>query len=313
VKRIERREKIAAVQRMQEYIENHLNARITLRSLADRAGYSPWHSARMFKEITGDAPFDFIRKLRLSKAADRLKDGDEKIIDVAFDFVFGSHESFTRAFSRQFGMTPSDYKKARPEIKLFSPGYIRDHYYRKIQKGEHDMTDKTKKQGAKVRTVFIQVVDRPARKLILKRGIKADHYFQYCEEVGSEVWDVLTNIKDALYEPIGMWLPENLIKPGTSTYAQGVEVPEDHKGETPGGFEIIDLPPCKMMVFQGQPYEDDEKFEEAISEIWEVTKDFDPKIYGFKWAEEDGPRFQLEPWGYRGYIEARPVRQLEEK
>ena len=156
-------------------------------------------------------------------------------------------------------------------------------------------------------TVFVQVVDRPERKLIIRRGIKAEHYFEYCEEVGCEVWDILSGIKEALYEPIGMWLPKNLQKPGTSLYAQGVEVPVDYKGEIPQDFEIIDLPACKMMVFQGQPY-DDEKFGDAIKELWEVMKNYNPEIYGFKWADEDGPRFQLAPMGYRGYIEARPVK-----
>lgn len=160
-------------------------------------------------------------------------------------------------------------------------------------------------------TVFVQVIERPARKLILKRGIKASDYYEYCEEVGCEVWDVLSGIKEALLEPIGMWLPENLRKPGTSEYAQGVEVPADYSGEVPAGFEIIDLPPCKMMVFQGQPYDED-NFEEAISDLWEVMKKYNPEIYGFKWADEDGPRFQLAPMGYRGYIEARPVRQINE-
>ena len=108
-----------------------------------------------------------------------------------------------------------------------------------------------------------------------------------------------------------MWLPDNLRKPGTSTYVQGVEVPVDYSNEAPEGFELVELLPCKMMVFQGQPY-DDEKFEDAISEIWEVINDFNPELYGFKWAVEDGPRFQLEPLGYRGYIEARPVRPITE-
>ena len=116
----------------------------------------------------------------------------------------------------------------------------------------------------------------------------------------------------ALYEPIGMWLPENLKKPGTSTYAQGVELPVDFKGEIPGGYELIDLPPCKMMVFQGKPFEDEE-FEAAITDLWEVMRTYDPKVYGFEWADEDGPRFQMAPLGYRGYIEARPVRQLNQK
>ncbi len=100
-----------------------------------------------------------------------------------------------------------------------------------------------------------------------------------------------------------------MIKPGTSKYAQGVEVPPDYKGKVPEGYEIIDLSPCKMMVFQGPPYEDS-KFEEAIGDLWEVMNKYNPEIYGFKWADEDGPRFQLAPMGYRGYIEARPVRPV---
>lgn len=106
-----------------------------------------------------------------------------------------------------------------------------------------------------------------------------------------------------------MWLPKSLRKPGTSEYAQGVEVPLNYTGTIPEGFEIIEFAPCKMMVFQGQPFED-EKFEEAISDIWEVMKNYNPELYGFKWADEDAPRFQLMPMGYRGYIEARPVRQI---
>ncbi|MCJ7665675.1 MAG: AraC family transcriptional regulator [Actinobacteria bacterium] len=297
-------DKVNAVKRMQKYIDDHIKERVTLYALAKEAGYSPWHSARIFKDCIGKTPFDYIKTMRLSYAANRLRKGDEKIIDVAFDFVFGSHETFTRAFSRQFGMTPQFYKKNKPELKLFLPGYIHNYYYRKLQKGEVNMSKKNK-----INTVFIQVVERPSRKLILKRGINATHYFGYCEEVGCEVWNTLSGIKEALYEPIGMWLPDNLKKPGTSTYVQGVEVPIDYSGKFPEGFELIELPPCKMMVFQGQPY-DDEKFEDAISEIWEVINDFNPELYGFFWAVEDGPRFQLEPMGYRGYIEARPVRPI---
>lgn len=300
---MERWGKINAVQRMQDYIEEHITEKITLYMLANAAGYSPWHSARIFKELTGRAPFEYIRTLRLSRAAVKLRDEDVKVVDVAFDFVFDSHEGFTRAFSRQFGMTPQHYCKNTPPLKLFLPSRIRD-YYLMIQKGEDNVT-----KSKNTNTVFVQVIERPARKLVLKRGVKATHYFEYCEEVGCDIWGVLSSMKEAMYEPIGMWMPEGLRTPGTSIYTQGVEVPLNYGGKVPEGFELIELPPCKMMVFQGQPYED-EKFQEAIGELWEVMKSYNPEIYGFKWADEDGPRFQLAPMGYRGYIEARPVRQL---
>jgi AraC family transcriptional regulator len=291
---------------MQDYIEQHITEPISLHKLAGAAGYSPWHSARIFRELTGKAPFEYIRELRLSRAAARLHDSDDRIIDVALDFVFESHEGFTRAFSKQFGMSPRDYVKNQPPVRLFMPLRVRD-YYLRMQKGDIDMKEKTK-----ANTVFVQVVDRPARKLILKRGTKATGYFEYCEELGCDIYGELGEINNALYEPIGMWLPENLRLPGTSTYAMGVEMPVDYAGPVPEGYEIIDLKPCKMMVFQGPPY-DDCNFQDAIGDLWEVMKTYDPKIYGFKWADEDGPRFQLEPQGYRGYIEARPVRQLNVK
>ncbi|HEY8365240.1 MAG TPA: AraC family transcriptional regulator [Haloplasmataceae bacterium] len=296
-------EKVNAVQRMQNYISDNINKPITLKMLSNVAGYSPWHTCRIFKELIGITPFEYIRKLRLSKAAIKLRDENPKIIDVAFDYVFDSHEGFTRAFSKQFGVTPNFYSNNTPPIKLFLPYSIRD-YYLTLQKGEKKMNNESK-----VNTVFVQVVERPARKLILKRGIKATEYFEYCEEVGCDIWGILVSIKEALYEPIGMWLPPNLRREGTSEYAQGVEVPIDYAGIVPEGFEIIELPPCKMMIFQGEPYEE-ENFGEAISSLWKVMKNYNPELYGFRWADEDGPRFQLEPKGYRGYIEGRPVREL---
>ncbi|HBX23758.1 MAG TPA: AraC family transcriptional regulator, partial [Desulfotomaculum sp.] len=146
--------KIKAVQNMQDYINENITEAITLRMLASTAGYSPWHAARIFKELTGRTPFDYIRALRLSQAAIKLRDKELKIIDVAFDFVFDSHEGFTRAFSKQFGVTPQHYRKCQkpPLHKLFMPDSVRD-YYLRLQKGEGQMG-----KNNNVNTVFVQVI-----------------------------------------------------------------------------------------------------------------------------------------------------------
>lgn len=294
-------EQVKAVARMQKYIDDNITNGITLYNLSQTAGYSPWHSARIFKKYTGKTPFDYIRTLRLSKAAIILRDKNIRIIDVAFDFVFDSHEGFSRAFSKEFGISPKHYMKLTPPIKLFMPYSVLD-YYKNLEKGAVKMDRK-----ANVNTVFVQVIERPRRKLILKRGNKAKEYFEYCEEVGCDVWGILSSIKEALYEPMGVWLPKNMIEPNTSVYAQGVEVSEDYSREIPKGFDVIELAPCKLMIFQGQPFDDD-KFEDAIGELWQVINNYDPTLYGFEWAEEVAPKFQLEPQGYRGYIEGKPVR-----
>lgn len=296
-------ENVKAVRRMQDYIEKYISEPITLSQIAGYAGYSQSQCERLFKELTGKTLFEYIRALRLSKAALRLRDSGEKVVDVAFDFVFDSHEGFTKAFSRQFGLPPKVYSKEAPAIKLFMPSPAID-LRRTFLKGDSKMEEKKNLQA-----VFVQVVERPARKLLLKRGVSAEDYFAYCAEVGCDIWGTLSSVKEALYEPIGMWLPDKLIKNGTSRYVQGVELPLSYSKPLPDGYEIIELPPCKMMVFQGPPYEDD-KFEEAISDIWALMKGFDPKLYGYEWADNDAPRFQLAPMGYRGYIEARPVKQI---
>jgi AraC family transcriptional regulator len=294
-------EKLKATQRMQDYIESHLTCRITLTGLARSARYSPWHAARIFKECTGKPPFEYIRLRRLSSAAARLGQKQERIVDVALDFVFDSHDGFTRAFSRHFGMTPAQFRQHAPKVELFLPAPMRDFYVNR-QKGDPTMPPKTN-------TVFVQVIDRPARKLVLRRGKKAKHYFEYCEEVGCDVWEDLGQLEGALHEPMGLWLPKAMQKPHTSSYVQGVEMPAGFSGKLPEGCETVDLPSCKMMVFQGPPFEDKD-FSEAITSLWDCMNAYQPEIYGYAWADEDAPRFQLAPMGYRGYIEGRPVRTL---
>lgn len=300
---MKREEKILAVQRMQDYIKNHMTETITLKELADCAGYSPFHGSRIFKELTGKSPFDYIRALRLSKAALKLRDEEKvKVVDVALDFVFDSHEGFTRAFSKAFGITPHRYSKNPPPIKLFMPDPVKD-WYLTMKEGEERM----KIYEKQIDTVFVQVIERPARKLMVKWAKSAGEYFAYCEEVGCDIWGVLCSVKEALYEPVGLWMPERFRPAHTGRYAQGVELPVDYDGPVAEGFDLIELPPCKMMVFQGEPFED-EKFYQAVKDIEAVIDSYEPELYGFEWADNDGPRFQLEPQGYRGYIEARPVR-----
>jgi len=298
---MQQKEIISAVARMQTYIEGHIAQPITLLELARCAGYSPWHAERLFKETLGKSPFQYIRALRLTKAALTLRDQDKKVLDVALDFVFDSHEGFTRAFSREFGITPHRYQKRPIPLWLFLPYSARDRYLF-YTKGERTMETK------ETSTIFVQVIERPARKLILKRGKKAEEYFAYCEEVGCDIWGLLTSVKEALYEPVGLWLPKKLRPAGTSEYVQGVEVPADYAGAVPEGFAVIDLEPCKMMIFQGPPYAD-EYFESAILSVQAAIERYDPALYGYQWAEDDAPRFQLAPEGYRGYIEGRPVRE----
>ena len=153
----------------------------------------------------------------------------------------------------------------------------------------------------KVRTVFIQVIEKPARKAVIRRGVRAEDYFAYCEEVGCDVWGLLTSMRSLCGEPVCLWLPEKLRKPGTSVYVQGVETPEDYSGPVPEGFDVIDLPAAKYLMFQGEPFEE-EDYCQAIEAVQSAAKEYDPSVIGYRWDREN-PRIQLEPVGTRGYIE----------
>lgn len=158
-----------------------------------------------------------------------------------------------------------------------------------------------------VKNVFIQVTEKPARKVILKRGIKAAEYWTYCEEVGCDVWGLLQSIRSISGEPVCLWLPAVYRKPGTSEYVQGVEVAADYGGIVPEGFDAIDLPAAKYLMFQGEPFAE-EDYCQAIDTLKASIEKYDPTVIGYT-RDFDNPRIQLEPIGTRGYIELLPIKE----
>ena len=216
------------------------------------------------------------------------------------DLGFGSVDGYQRAFRREFGCNPKEYSSSPVPVWLFTPYLIEN-------KSVKERNVSKMSENKEIRNVFIQVIEKPARKVIIKRGIKADEYFSYCEEVGCDVWGLLTSIRSISGEPVCMWLPKHLRKPVTNEYVQGVEVESDFSGSIPEGFEIIDLPAAKYLLFRGEPFAD-EDYEQAIVEIWEAEKKYDPAFIGYEW-DKDNPRIQLEPRGKRGYIELVPVKE----
>ena len=286
-------EQILAVQKMQDYIEAHLTEEITLAALADICSFSPWYAHRLFREHTGYAPAEYIRRMRLAKSALRLKAEHTKIIDVAFDLGFASVDGYTRAFRKEFGITPSEYAKSPVPIKLFVAYGVK---FKELRKEISIMANQN---------VFIQVIHKPRRKVIMKRGIKADNYFDYCGEVGCDVWGTLLSMDSLCGEPVCLWLPEQYKLAETSTYVQGVEVAEDYDGVIPEGFDVITLPDADYLMFQGEPF-DEEDYCDAIFAVQAAMDRYEPAVIGYCW-DDTNPRIQLEPRGERGYIEMRAV------
>ena len=283
-----------AVRLMQDYISEHIDEDISIEDLANEVSFSTSYSRKLFCKHLGMTPAVYIRRLKLSKSALRLRDEKCHILDVAYDMGFGSVDGYQRAFRREFGCNPKEYSSSPIPIWLFTPSLITN-------------SERTVSNMSEIRNVFIQVIEKPARKVIIKRGIKATEYFSYCEEVGCDVWGLLKSIKSISGEPVCLWLPRELRKPATNEYVQGVEVEADYNGPIPEGFEIIDLPSSTYLLFRGEPFKD-EDYVVAINEIWNAEKKYNPEFIGFEWDDKN-PRIQLEPVGKRGYIELVPVKK----
>jgi AraC family transcriptional activator of mar-sox-rob regulon len=89
-----------------DWIDNNLDSRLDIESVARRSGYSKWHLQRLFKEHTGYPLAGYIRAQKLQKSVERLTRSDEPILNVAIALGFDSQQSFNRSFKRQYGQAP---------------------------------------------------------------------------------------------------------------------------------------------------------------------------------------------------------------
>ncbi|HUI53817.1 MAG TPA: GyrI-like domain-containing protein [Bryobacteraceae bacterium] len=95
------------------HIQGHLDDALALDDLARIACFSPCHFHRVFRALAGEPVQEHVRRLRLERAAHRLKLQDQPVTGIAFDAGYESHEAFTRAFHSMFGMSPSQFRAAR--------------------------------------------------------------------------------------------------------------------------------------------------------------------------------------------------------
>jgi AraC family transcriptional regulator len=98
------------------FIESNSTTDIQLKDIATQANLSQYHFHRVFKSLTGDTTKDFLTRLRLEKAALKLKHSQNDIGQIAFDCGYQNHETFTRAFKEYFRLTPLEYRNSIAEL-----------------------------------------------------------------------------------------------------------------------------------------------------------------------------------------------------
>ncbi|MBT2292090.1 AraC family transcriptional regulator [Paenibacillus albidus] len=92
------------------YIEQHLHDALNIRDIAAQAHFSPFHFQRLFLAISGFSVHEYIRKRRLTEAADQLRHSNDSVLQVSLAFQYQSQEAFTRAFQSYTGLTPGKFR-----------------------------------------------------------------------------------------------------------------------------------------------------------------------------------------------------------
>ena len=125
-----------AISKAVEYIETHITEDITVEEIANEVYISPFYFQKGFSLLCGFSISEYIRNRRLSLAGNELATSGNKVIDVALKYGYDSPDSFTKAFTRFHGVTPSMVQKNEEMLKTFAPlkiklsmegGYIMDY------------------------------------------------------------------------------------------------------------------------------------------------------------------------------------------
>lgn len=114
-------ELLSELNRAMEYIEANITDEEALSWVAKVTSYSSYHFQRIFNYIADMPLSEYIRRRKMSLAAMELQSGSEKVIDLAVKYGYDSADSFSRAFVKQHGITPTAARRSGTSFELYSP------------------------------------------------------------------------------------------------------------------------------------------------------------------------------------------------
>ena len=103
------------------YIHSNYSEQISISDISTRAYFSPSYFAKIFQVLTGYTVGSYLHRYRMYKAAKELTEGNKQIIEIAFNTGFLSQQSFTKSFTKTYGITPAKFRVQKPDISQFPP------------------------------------------------------------------------------------------------------------------------------------------------------------------------------------------------
>lgn len=310
------------VDEIDKCIKNYNDEALTLRFLSHKLGYSEFYTTRKFKEISGMPFRDYLRHRKLAFALKEVRDSEKSLLDIAFDYGFSSHEAFTRAFKKTYGVTPSEYRKNPKPVVLRTKINPFDRYF--LGFGEIGMIKSTE-------DIKIYFVTIPAHKFLHIKNYESNGYWDFwqkqslipgqdCETVcglldsikgkldddgGSETNSGNGQIMAYINDPEGRLCDWGF--PRTECY--GVRLPIDYQGEVPAQMLMMDVPEAEYLVFEHGPFDYEQENRTVEEKIEKAMADFNFTDTGYCFDTSPGRIIYLyfNPEQFCKYV--RPVRR----
>ncbi len=147
------------------HIQEHLDESLSLDELAGLACFSPFHFHRIFKGMVGESVKEHVRRLRIERAATRLKLGAQPVVGIALEAGYESHEAFTRSFRSVFGVSPSRFRASNRRATAAAPSGLhfadgaKIGHFKTVQPGGKKMEVTIVRRGP-LRVAFMRHVGR---------------------------------------------------------------------------------------------------------------------------------------------------------
>jgi AraC family transcriptional regulator len=228
---------IESIQKAINYIEEHLQETITMEQIANEVNASVFHFQRTFSILTDMSIADYIRRRRLTLAAQELINTDVKVIDLAFKYGYDSPEAFTKAFRKQHNVTPSEARKQQGPLQSYNRLVIQVSL-KGAEPMKYNIVEKEKFQVVGVKRTYN-----------CQKGENLQGIPLFWDEVNRQGMDEqLFALNDGKIKGVlGVCVPdENYKENNLMDYWIGT----DHVGDVPENLLAMEVPASKWVVFE---------------------------------------------------------------
>ncbi|WLD92528.1 AraC family transcriptional regulator [Alkalihalobacillus sp. AL-G] len=227
---------VESLQKAIDYMEEHLLDDIKIEDISKRANASAFHFQRTFTILTDVSVGEYLRRRRLTLAAQDLCNSNSKVIDLSCKYGYDTPEAFSKAFRRQHGISPSEARKYTGKLKSYNRLVI-----------------KVSLKGAE--PMQYRIVERESFQVV---GIKQE--FSYANEENLDgipkMWDELnlSRTDQRLFKlnngQIKGVLGVCVDKSSDGSKLMDYWVATEYDGDTPDGFMKLDIPASKWAIFE---------------------------------------------------------------